>query len=250
VNAIDWVHQPVQPPLLGGLWRRLSREHLLFLAGDVLRSVLAVTGDNIASFADHWSRLTLDRYMGDQGTYRYRRYGEFDALPNAPRQQLPHGPYEQPSYINSLNGGIARLFDPLESTFVNDPVLNRLLDWLTRLYDQCEGAHKRWNIRLHPYRIVARAGEAGNPTPEGLHRDGVDYIVSMMISRSNVEGGQSTVTDSQGHVLWQQTLCNPLDILIGQDTLTLHAVTPVTPIDPGQPAWRDVLVIAFTKVEA
>ena len=28
----------------------------------------------------------------------------------------------------------------------------------------------------------------------------------------------------------------------------LHAVTPVVPLDPTQPAWRDVLVVAFTKV--
>ena len=76
-----------------------------------------------------------------------------------------------------------------------------------------------------------------------------DYIVSMMVSRSNVEGGESTVTDNHRQVLWQRTLQKPLDIMIGQDALTMHAVTPVAPLDPAQPAWRDVLVIAFTKVQ-
>ena len=102
----------------------------------------------------------------------------------------------------------------------------------------------------HPYRIVAGQAQAGNPTPEGLHRDGVDYIVSTMVSRCNVEGGESIVTDNHRQVLWQRTLKKPLDIMIGQDALTLHAVTPVVPLDPAQPAWRDVLVVAFTKVQS
>ena len=128
-------------------------------------------------------------------------------------------------------------------------LLNRLLDWLTGLCDQCEGAPRHWNIRLHPYRIVAEAGASGNPTPEGLHRDGVDYIVSMLVSRSNVEGGETTITNNDREVLWQRTLQRPLDIMVGLDAQTLHSVTPVTPLDPQRPAWRDVLVVAFTKVQ-
>lgn len=233
-----------------GFGRQLHEQRFLFLNADALGVILAVTAEQVAAFADHWPRLTLDRHMGDGGTYRYRRYGEFDAPPDVARTLLPHGPYEQPTYINGLNGGVSRLFDPLEPTFVTDPVFSRLLDWLTRLCDQCEGSPQHWNIRLHPYRIVAGLAQAGNPTPEGLHRDGVDYIISMMVARCNVEGGESTVTDNHRRVLWQRTLQKPLDILIGQDALTMHAVTPVVPLDPALPAWRDVLVVAFTKVEA
>lgn len=238
----------IESALFEGFGRHLHEQRFLFLTGDALSGILAVTPLDAAVLAGHWPRLTLDRHMGDGGSYRYRRYGEFDAPPDAPRRQLPHGPYEQPTYINSLNGGVSRLFDPLEPTFVVDRVINGLLDWLTRLCDQCEGSPQHWNIRLHPYRVVADPTHAGNPTPEGLHRDGVDYIVSMMVSRCNVEGGESNVTDNNGRVLWQRTLQKPLDILIGKDALTMHAVTPVVPLDPAQPAWRDVLVIAFTKV--
>lgn len=240
--------QPLESALFEGFGRHLHDQRFLFLTGDALGGILAVTPDDMATFADHWPRLTRDHHMGDGGTYRFRRYGEFETLPQSRRRQLPHGPYEQPAYINKLNGGISRLFDPLEPSFVSDRLLNRLLDWLTRLYDQCEGSPQHWNIRLHPYRIVANPGESGHPTPEGLHRDGVDYIVSMLVSRHNVEGGESTITDNQGLVLWQRSLLKPLDIMIGQDAATMHAVTPVTPIKQDEPAWRDVLVVAFTKV--
>jgi hypothetical protein len=228
--------------------RRLQEQRFLFLSGDVLGDILAVTPKDVTAFADHWKRLTLDQYMGDGGTYRYRRYGEFDAPANAPRRQLPHGPYIQPKYINGLNGGVSRSFDPLEPSFVADPLVNRLLDWMTIVCNQAEGSTLNWNIRLHPYRIIASSAQVGNPTPEGLHRDGVDYIVSMMVSRFNVEGGESTVTDNHRQVLWRRSLQKPMDIVIGQDALTMHAVTPVDRLDPLQEAWRDVLVIAFTRV--
>ena len=69
----------------------------------------------------------------------------------------------------------------------------------------------------------------------------------MMMSRCHVVGGETTVTDNDRQVLWQRTLQRPLDILTGKDAHTMHAVSLVSPIDAGQEAYRDVLVIAFTK---
>jgi hypothetical protein len=239
---------PMGLALMEAFSRRLHDQQFLFLTGTHFAEVLGLGQQEVSDFGDHWKRLTKDHCMADGGSYRYRRYGEFNAPLKQGRHQLPHRPYEQPSYINKLNGGIPRLFDPLEPSFVRHPVLVRLLDWLTCLYDWCEGQAQHWNIRLHPYRIVASQHASGHPTPEGLHRDGVDYIVSMMISRNNIEGGVSTITDPCGTVLWQRTLQTPLDIMIGNDVSTLHAVTPIVPSNPGLPAWRDVLVVAFTKV--
>lgn len=240
--------QSVQTAAIEELARDLSSRRFLFLCGSELGSILGLPPQEIGGFASYWPRLTRDRYMGDGGVYRFRRYGEFDSRPGSTRRLLPHAPYEQPKYINRLNGDVARLFDPLESGFVVHRVLNGILDWLTAVYDRCEGGPQHWNIRLHPYRVVADRNEVGNPTPEGLHRDGVDYIASLMVSRRNVLGGETTVTDNDRRVLWQRTLRNPLDLLIGKDAHTMHAVSPVSPVDASLGAWRDVLVIAFTKV--
>lgn len=240
----------VESAAIGGFRSRLDKQRFLFFPGDAFGELLGLTQEDIKGFGSYWSQLTPDRYMGDGGTYRFRRYGAFDSKPGSSRRLLPHGPYQQPKYIDSLNGDIARIFDPLESAFVMHPTLNRVLDWLTTLYDQCEGTRQRWNIRLHPYRVLAKQDEKGNPTPEGLHRDGVDYIVSMLVSRRNLEGGETTVTDNDRIVLWRRTLQKPLDIVIAKDAYTMHSVSPVSPIDGSKEAYRDVLVIAFTKVVA
>ncbi len=240
--------QPVEAAQRDGFARHLNSQRFLFLTGHALTGQLALSADDIAEFAAFWPRLTIDRHMADGGTYRFRRYGEFDAPVGVSRRLMPHGPYEQPTYINNLNGGVARHFDPLEPRFVTSHTLNRLLNWLTTLYDHCEGQPRHWNIRLHPYRILATRHGRGQPTPEGLHRDGVDYIVSLLVNRRNVAGGETTITDNDGCVLWQRTLQTPMDIMIGKDALTLHGVSPVSRVDLAKDAHRDVLVVAFTRL--
>jgi hypothetical protein len=229
--------------------RALDHNRYLFMPGGILSCLLSLSPEEIRRFGDHWNRLTRDGYMGDGGTYRYRRYGELERSPGGQWRRMPHRPYEQPRYINPLNGGVARLFDPLEPGFCEHQVLTRLLDALGMLYDHREGGSCHWNVRLHPYRIFASDDMQGHPTPEGLHRDGVDYIVSMLLCRRNVVGGETTITDEHRQVIWRRTLSQPLDIVVGDDHRTMHAVSPITPLKRGASAYRDVLVVAFTRVD-
>lgn len=236
----------------GGAWNGVTKElkarDYALIPGQSLAAWCGVTSPQWEAFADYWNRLTLDQFMGDGGTYRLRRYGQFETDSDGTLRQLPHGPYEQPSYINRLNGGIAREFDPLEEGFARHTVLHGILNALLKIVNSVESSDTPWNVRLHPYRIVAKPGVAGQPTPEGLHRDGVHYIVSMMVKRTNVVGGESSFTDQQGTPLASLTLMSPMDLALSNDERTMHAVTPVTPLDPAVEAYRDVLVIAFTKV--
>ncbi|WP_437713268.1 2OG-Fe dioxygenase family protein [Sorangium sp. So ce448] len=200
-------------------------------------------------FADCWDRLTLDRYMGDGGVYRYRRFSELVCHPATGALLLqPHRPYTQPSYINTLNGGIERHFDPLEPVFVDDPFFRGLLLWCARSFANVSGHMGEWDIKVHPYRIVAAEDTSGHPTPEGLHRDGVDYILTMMVKRHNALGGETTVTTAEGAPLWRRVLLAPLDIVIADDARTKHAVTAVERRDRACSAHRDVLVVAFTRL--
>lgn len=202
-----------------------------------------------AGFADCWNRLTLDRYMGDKGTYRYRRYSQFTlAEPDGELVRMPHAAYEQPAYINTLNGGIDREFDPLEDCFVENPVFDGLMRSFAAVFNAALDETVHWNIRLHPYRILAADGAPGAPTPEGLHRDGVDFIVTLMVNRNNVTGGETTVTDNAGNTLLTTTLMQPMDILVADDALTMHGVSVVAKDAPGRAAYRDVLVVAYTRV--
>lgn len=218
------------------------------IAGGSIADWAEVAPEQWQDFADYWNRLIPDRYMGDGGTYRLRRYGQFETDFDGTLRQLPHSAYEQPRYINRLNGGVAREFEPLESGFARHVVLHNILNVLMKIINDVEGMLTPWNVKLNPYRIVAKSDAAGQPTPEGLHRDSVNYIVSMMVKRANIAGGESSLTDAHRTPLDSVTLAEPMHLAILNDENTMHEVTPVSPVDPRAPAYRDVLVIAFTKV--
>jgi hypothetical protein len=219
-----------------------------FCTGKELATLHFYNQADWSSFSDCWNRLELDHYMGDGGVYRYRRYGNFRyRRTNAELVLQPHSPYSQPSYINTLNGGINRHFEPLEAEFTSNVFLQGLLIWCAQIFGYAADFSGDWDIKLHPYRILAMAHAAGHPTPEGLHRDGVDYILTLMVQRQNVVGGETAITRVSGELLWQQALFAPLDIVIADDVMTKHAVSPIRRVDVDQAGHRDVLVAAFTR---
>ncbi|WP_111494052.1 2OG-Fe dioxygenase family protein [Marinobacter bohaiensis] len=227
------------------------------IPGRVLGSVLGVydtAAENDAewqSFAACWDRLTQDTYMGDNGRYRYRRYGRFEyRAEDDSLHLLPHQPYMQPLSVNSLNGGFQRYFDPLEQTFVASPILERLLLTMARIYAAADGYESNWCIRLHPYRITGSNGIPGKPTPEGLHRDGVTYIASMMVARRNIAGGTTRLTTNDGETLASVMLTDAMDMVLSDDERTMHEVSEIYALDNERPSYRDVLVIAFERMEA
>ncbi|WP_148714309.1 2OG-Fe dioxygenase family protein [Chitinolyticbacter meiyuanensis] len=230
-----------------GLVTALRSKQYAFVPGRSLQAACGLEPEVWAEFADCWERLTLDHYMGDGGRYRYRRYGAFLLGAHGELVLQPHGPYEQPRYINTLNGGVARHFDPLEPSFVHNRFLRGLLRALGRAFDAAEGTNAPWLVRLHPYRIRADGAMLGQPTPEGLHRDGVDFICTLMVERHNVEGGETRITDAAGNLLHALTLSDPLDLLVANDVTTMHGVSPITAARPDRAAWRDVLVIAYAR---
>ena len=105
----------------------------------------------------------------------------------------------------------------------------------------------RWHVEAHQFRIEARQGEQGKPTPEGMHRDGVDYVLVLLVNRRNIQSGTTTVHDLDKRTLGSFTLTDPLDSALVDDARCYHGVTPVEPENPAQPAYRDVLVVTFRK---
>lgn len=220
-----------------------------FTASEQVSLLLDIKKPEINSFKSCWDNLVIDPYMADGGTYRYRRYGQFNKLANSNTFTIvPHESYIQPHHINKLNGGIERHFEPLTDIFFNSQILTKTLNIMSDIYDEAEEGAQNWNIRLHPYRIVATNDENGHPTPEGLHRDGVNYIATMMINRCNVLGGNTRITDTNKNELYNVTLKDTFDLVIANDADTMHEVSPISKKNTDLPTSRDVLVIAFTKI--
>jgi len=196
-------------------------------------------------FVSSWDDLPLDTHLPEGHRYRRRRHATLSARAGETRFRVePHQPHYQSLDYNPLVGGIERWFEPIRPEIIAGPTFQHVLGFCLRLF----GALRRdadWHIECHQFRIEARPGAAGQPTPEGVHRDGVDYVLVLLVSRVNIESGTTTLHDSDGTVLGSFTLRTPFDAAIVDDARVKHGVTAVRPIDPGRAAYRDVLVVTL-----
>ncbi|NHN89342.1 2OG-Fe dioxygenase family protein [Acetobacter conturbans] len=198
-------------------------------------------------FAESWERLGVDLYMADGGRYRRRRYATFALCANGIRRKK-HQPHYQSRDYNALNGGVERWFDPIENSIGDHPVLKAVLSLTQRAATDLTSPAERpetWHAEVHQFRIEAGKDQTGQPTPEGLHRDGVDWVLVLMVHRENVDSGETTIHDLQGKELGSFTLSSPMDAAFVNDNLVYHGVTPIHPVNPDLPAFRDVLVVTL-----
>lgn len=222
----------------------------MFAMGDtnrLQRRLARRMGQAYKRFRDSWGGLLLDPYLRDGGDYRYRRYSVFHWQYNA-LTVLPHEPHYQSSHYNRVHGGFNRHFRGWLPTTLANPVLKEVIGWAVQQFSR--NPAELWRIQAHQFRIIARPDQPGKPTPEGIHKDGAEYILIMMMDRHNVDGGESRIYDNTMRPLAEGTLAQAGDLVLVNDHAVYHGVTAISPADPTQPAWRDVLVLTFHKARA
>jgi hypothetical protein len=201
-----------------------------------------------ADFAAMWHGMPLDEEMADGGRYRRRRYGAF-SLRNGIAVRKPHQPHFQSSEYNPLNGGRQRWFKPVYDEFTRHPIIAKIWSLYTPLFSAIEGRGTDclWDGEVHQLRIEALGNEAGKPTPEGMHRDGVDWVMVMLVNRANVKAGSTDIIDESGrHDRF--VLRDPGETVLLDDRRVRHGVTAIRALDADLPAYRDVLVVTWKAV--
>jgi hypothetical protein len=152
---------------------------------------------------------------------------------------------------NQLQGGIERWFEPVLPSIVGSASLQALIRFAADAFVTRVPEVPLWRVEVHQFRIEALPDQPGQPTPEGVHRDGVDYVMVTLIDRHNILSGTTSVhsLDADHTEIAHFTLTRPLDSVLIDDHRLAHGVTAVAPQDELQPAWRDVLVVTFAKTE-
>jgi hypothetical protein len=217
-----------------------------------IRHAIARAGYAFVEASDSWNDLHTDTYMADGGRYRRRRFGVYaagrpDSGKSGAVERGPHQPHYQTLSYNHLNGGVERWFEPIKPEIGDGASLRTILEYCRSLFSRLAPETDAWHIEAHQFRIEARVGQQGKPTPEGMHRDGVDYVLVLLVDRRNIASGTTTVHDLDKRTLGSFTLTSPLDSALVDDARCFHGVTPVEPENPALPAYRDVLVVTFRK---
>lgn len=226
------------------LRERIARDGFVLAPAAQMRPLVGEMRD-WDRFAASWNELVLDTHLPEGHRYRRRRYATLSAAAGATTfMPEPHQPHYQHLEYNPLVGGIQRWFEPIERGVLESESFRRIMAFVLALYGPLKPSAD-WHVEVHQFRIEARPEAAGQPTPEGVHRDGVDYVLVLLVARSNIESGTTTVHGMDGEQLGSFTLSTPLDSALVDDARVKHGVTPVRPFDPAKPACRDVLVVTL-----
>ena len=198
-----------------------------------------------SGLATAWHNLPPDAHLKDGGSYRQRRHACFvQDIAGQTLTQTPHRAHWQPTDYNALHGGYERWFEPVEPAVAQAAAWIDLLAGFGKLFAQVHAVDK-WFVEAHQFRIDT-AGGVGRPTPEGAHRDGVNFVVVLLVARHGVKGGETRVFDANGPQGVRFVMREPLTALLLNDSRVIHETTPIFPDHAdGEKGYRDTLVLTY-----
>ncbi|HEU4408148.1 MAG TPA: 2OG-Fe dioxygenase family protein [Polyangiaceae bacterium] len=212
------------------------------LSPRALAERLGVEPGALEALGPSWADLPPDEHLRDGGRYRRRRHSCF-VVAGERVEQAPHRAHWQPREYNALHGGIERWFEPVDPAVARGPVFARLLSGLGVAFSALKNEGP-WFVEAHQFRIDTTEG-IGRPTPEGAHRDGVDFVAVLMVRRVGVKGGETRVFDAEGPGGVRFTMSEPWSALLLDDERVIHESTPIQPEGEGEYGHRDTLVLTY-----
>jgi hypothetical protein len=242
-NRIPWYkrlmpHRTPQSEIVG----RLTDAGYAFLSPVDTATIFHVDLAQLNVLCEAWSRLPRDTYLRDGGKYRSRRHSCFvQTFSSGVLAAVPPRPHWQPTAYNALHGGLERWFEPIEPEVLTSPVWGKLVAAIGLLFEQVRPV-EQWFVEAHQFRIDTANG-IGRPTPEGAHRDGVDFVAVILAGRRSVRGGETHVFDASGPSGVRFTMQEPWSMLLMDDARVIHETTPIQP-DTDQ-GVRDTLVLTY-----
>ena len=227
-------------PVADTLPRMRARGYAVLAPTDMAQG----TGTDLAGLAllvPSWDRLEADGYLKDGGRYRRRRHACF-VVEGDDVRRAPHRAHWQSLDYNALHGGMQRWFEPVAVQTSAQPAWRRVISAIAGVCDALRGPTE-WSVEAHQFRIDTADG-IGRPTPEGAHRDGVDFVAVLLLARHHIKGGETRVFEADGPNGLRFTLEAPWSLMLMDDARVIHESTPIQPL--GDTAGhRDTLVLTF-----
>lgn len=230
------------PPLtaLDQIDRALRDDGYVVVSAQTVAQFSHVDLSSIQELAKFWEDLPRDPYLKDGGRYRFRRHASYQ-IKGDELTLVPHRAHWQSLDYNALHGGIERWFEPIKDELLSNTAWKSVLLGLAHILNGLKPV-TTWFVEAHQFRIDTTDG-IGRPTPEGAHRDGVDFVAVFLLDRSAIKGGETRIFQASGSAGLRFTLTQPWSLLLMNDQRMIHESTPIQPIaDYG---YRDTLVLTY-----
>jgi hypothetical protein len=233
---------PLNPPLtpLKELAHGLHENGYVVASAETIAELAHTPLANLQALSQYWEGLPRDPYLKDGGRYRFRRHASYEIQKDV-LTLVPHRAHWQSVDYNALHGGIERWFEPIQNQLMDSSAWQSLLLGLGQMLTSLKPVNT-WFIEAHQFRIDTTDG-IGRPTPEGAHRDGVNFVAVFLLDRLGIKGGETRIFDAQGSTGLRFTLTQPWSLLLMNDEKMIHESTPIQPSE--NYGYRDTLVLTY-----
>lgn len=201
-------------------------------------------------FRNTFNRLPPDPYIDDNS--RNRRYGNYKVSKindNFPDFYVKHT--GKTIYKQNVNDdrNKERLFHLLENP--HDIFVIEYIKYISQILNKTIPFNEL-NIDLHQVRQIVYPDTISHNSPEGIHKDGSDFVVpALVFNRFNIKGGISYIYDNNKNEIYNCIL-NKNDFTFMSDKNLYHYVSPIEYyISDGfeEYGYRDLLGLDINIIE-
>lgn len=114
-----------------------------------------------------------------------------------------------------------------------DEHLDQILYMFVKRTNVAEGA----SISLQTQRNICYANDT-------WHRNGVDKVGILCVDRKNINGGIHLLKRTTKKIRKYKAILEPGNLLIFDDNIFLHQITPLFPDIPELDAWQDLIIVS------
>jgi hypothetical protein len=150
---------------------------------------------------------------------------------------------------------LARRFPSMDRAISDSPILKNLIRHFVEILCECEPQRNLTQIGVTCHQmslLIDNTSHSVSNSPEGLHQDGSDYIVSaLVVDKHNIEGGTSQLYCTEKEDFIKSHTLEPGEGLfhVDRNSTIWHKVTPIKLKDPliGT-GYRNILGFDFNYI--
>jgi len=173
------------------------------------------------------------------GQYRLRRYSMIELLAEPYMfKTLPTTTFMQTDEYNNFQGNIERKFENVDEDVLDGKGMKELI-YKFRMFNQLPTGTP---IDIHQMRIITLYDETP-VSPEGVHRDGYDFIAMIGIARHNIEGGHLLVYTEQDSDHFMSIPLDAGQMVSLDDTKLWHNASNIQTIDKTKNGYMDAIIV-------
>lgn len=185
--------------------------------------------ENVKNSFNH---LEIDNY------YNNKRYRAFSMIDIKDFLVVGESYFLQSKAYNDYLGDELRIYKNIDDSVINDVSFRSII---TKFINTISGPKEYRYLYVHQIRVDCEDYEI-NPVPEGIHRDGYEYICITCVNKVNIDGPITEIYDSFKNLI-NETVMEPGDNIILNDNKYFHNVKPLKKITQHEKAYRDIFVL-------